>query len=87
MNTPSSQNLVRPLGAWLGLVLLLGASPVVAADKTNSPLLTVKRIFDSGDFGGDGFSARWLEDSSGYTTFESSKDPSGCACARRASSW
>jgi dipeptidyl-peptidase 4 len=57
--------------------MLLSASPVMAADKTNSPLLTVKRIFDSGDFGGDGFSARWLEDSSGYTTFESSKDPSG----------
>lgn len=65
------------MACWLGLVLLLGALPVVAADKTNSPLLTVKRIFDSGEFGGDGFSARWLEDSSGYTTFESSKESSG----------
>ncbi len=58
-------------------MVLLGALPVVAADTTNSPLLTVKRIFDSGEFGGEGFSARWLEDSSGYTTFESSKAASG----------
>ncbi len=65
------------IACGLGLVLLLGALPLLAADKTNSPLLTVKRIFDSGEFGGDGFSARWLEDGSGYTTFESSKDPSG----------
>jgi len=65
------------MAGWLGLVLLLGAFSTVAADKTNSPLLTVKRIFDSGEFGGGGFSARWLEDSSGYTTFESSKAASG----------
>ena len=65
------------MAGWLGLVLLLGAFSTVAADKTNSPLLTVKRIFDSGEFGGDGFSARWLEDSSGYTTFESSKESAG----------
>ena len=65
------------MGGWLGLLLLLGTLSRVAADKTNSPLLTVKRIFDSGEFGGDGFSARGLADSSGYTTFESSKAASG----------
>ena len=54
-----------------------GALPPVAADKTYSPLLTVGRIFDSGEFSGDGFSARWLADSSGYTTFESSKAAAG----------
>ncbi len=57
--------------------MLLGTARVMAADQTNSPLLTVKRIFDSDDFSGEDFSARWLEDSSGYTTFESSKAPSG----------
>lgn len=44
-----------------------------AADETNSTALTVKRIFASGDFDGEGFSGRWLEDGSGYTTFETSK--------------
>ena len=77
MNAPALRRLVRPVACWLGVVMLLGTARVMAADKTNSPLLTVKRIFDSGEFGGDGFSARWLEDSSGYTTFESSKDASG----------
>ena len=72
MNAPTLGILGRPVACWLGLVMLLSALPVVAANKTNSPLLTVKRIFDSGEFNGDGFSARWLEDSSGYTTFESS---------------
>ncbi len=49
--------------------MLLGTAHLMAADKTNSPLLTVKRIFDSGEFGGNGFSARWLQDSSGHTTW------------------
>ena len=48
-----------------------------AAEETNSARLTVKRIFGSDEFGGEGFSARWLDDSSGYTTFESSKAPGG----------
>ena len=77
MNAPTLGILGRPVACWLGLVMLLSALPVVAADKTNSPLLTVKRIFDSGEFNGDGFSARWLEDGSGCTTFESSKETSG----------
>ncbi len=77
MNTPHSRRLVPSLACWLGLAIVLTTAQLGAADKTNSPLLTVKRIFDSGEFSGDGFSARWLEDSSGYTTFESSKDPSG----------
>ena len=60
----TDQSLLTPAAAKvgvacsLGLTLLLGALPVVAADKTNSPLLTVKRIFDSEEFGGDKFSAR-----------------------------
>ena len=77
MNSANSRRLVGSLAGWLALVLMLGASPVVAADKTNPPILTVSRIFESGDFAGDGFSARWLADSSGYSTFEISKAAAG----------
>ena len=38
--------------------MLLCAAGVKAANKTNASLLTVKRIFDSGEFGGD---AAWVE--------------------------
>src|SRR5262245_40332669 len=70
--------LLRLWAFRLGIVLgILGASALPAADKTNSPLLTVQRIFDSGEFNSDGFSGRWLADSSGYTTFESSKAAAG----------
>lgn len=62
---------------WLGaMALLVAPFPAQAADETNATL-TVKRIFASGDFGGEGFSARWLDDNSGYTTFEASKAPGG----------
>jgi dipeptidyl-peptidase-4 len=77
MNTPILLRCVRPTACGLELLMLLGTLPVVAVDKTNSPLLTVKRIFDSGEFNGEGFSARWMEGGSGYTTFESSKETSG----------
>ena len=40
----------------------------------NTPALTLERIFDSSEFNGKSFSARWLEDSSGYTTLEDSQD-------------
>jgi hypothetical protein len=77
MKTPALRSFARGVLCRLGSALLLGTAQVMAADKTNSPLLTVQRIFHSGEFNGDGFSARWLGDSSGYTTFERSKDPSG----------
>jgi len=57
--------------------LFVAAFHAGAAEETNSARLTLKRIFASGEFGGEGFSARWLDDSSGYTTFESSKAPGG----------
>ncbi|MFM1770852.1 MAG: hypothetical protein RJA22_3381 [Verrucomicrobiota bacterium] len=64
--------------AGFSLALLASApTPASAADPTNAPLLTVKRVFDSGEFNGDSFAGRWLEDGSGYTTFESSKEPAG----------
>lgn len=67
----------RPATWWLGWLLLLGTSLGVTAQDTNSPLLTVKRIFSSGELGGESFSGRWLDDSSGYTTFETSEAPGG----------
>lgn len=75
---PSDLNTwMRPRGGWSAMLVLLGALDVAAAEKTNSPTLTVQRIFDSSEFNGEGFSARWLEDGSGYTKFEKSDDPSG----------
>lgn len=48
-----------------------------AGEPQDRSLLTVERIFDSGDFAGQAFSARWAKDGSGYLTRESSKDVAG----------
>ncbi len=79
MTTPVVQRLLRSRArSFLGAaVLFVAALHAGAAEETNATKLTVKRIFASGDFGGEGFSARWLDDSSGYTTFEASKAPGG----------
>ena len=58
-------------------VLLGLACGQVIAEDPPSPLLTVKRIFESADFNGESFSGRWLDDGSGYATFENAKDGSG----------
>jgi dipeptidyl-peptidase-4 len=60
-------------------VLLPGAAGRVLADtnENQSPLLTVRRIFDGSEFGGESFSGRWLEDGSAYTTWETSTVTSG----------
>ena len=61
-------------------VFLLGVT-VSAAEKKDPKkdlsLLTVARIYSSEDFDSAGFSARWLEDGSGYLTLEGSKETSG----------
>ncbi len=66
-------------GILLGVLLALGTTSLVSiigraaeAVSTNapSPLLTVERIFKGGEFGGEGFGGHWLEDSSGYVTWE-----------------
>ncbi|NBV21793.1 MAG: S9 family peptidase [Proteobacteria bacterium] len=57
--------------------MLLCATSLLAAEKPDLSLLTVKRIFDSSDFNGEKFSGTWLEDGSGYTTFETSKTTTG----------
>ena len=55
-------------------VLLLVVSPApLAAQRGDQSLLTLERIFASGEFRGDFFGpARWLADGSGYTTLEPS---------------
>ena len=49
----------------------------LAAEQPDRSLLTVERIFDSRDFTGQSFSARWEKDGSGYLTLESSQAASG----------
>ena len=77
MNTSSVCGFFRLLaGPALG-VMLLGGLGLLADDGTNSPLLTLRRIYDPGDFNGDDFAARWLKDGPGFTTFESSTNTPG----------
>jgi len=58
------------------LVFLLASGGRVRAEEPNDPsVLTVKRIFDSGDFKEESLGAtRWLKDGSGYTALEDSQD-------------
>lgn len=48
------------------------AGSALGAEPQDRSLLTVERIFDSRDFAGESFSARWAQDGSGYLTLESS---------------
>lgn len=73
-------------GIWvvgLACCLALGAGHRVAAAEeaaTNapaSPKLTLQRIFGGGEFGGDSFGGRWLEEGHRYTTFESATNGVG----------
>jgi dipeptidyl-peptidase-4 len=57
----------------LCLLLILGwdAASLRAAESTNAPLLTLDRIFDSGEFNGESFGAfQWQKHGPGYTTLE-----------------
>lgn len=61
----------------LGLVLLCSSVELVA-QATDSGLLTVERIFGSGEFRSDYFgTVRWLDDGSGYTAIERSTKVNG----------
>ena len=64
---------------FLGLVAACAAAvPIAGAEKREDPsLLTVARIFASGEFQSQAFSARWLKDGSGYLTLEASQSGSG----------
>lgn len=69
----------RGLSLGIAVLLALGTPPfqsitahAAETGSTNAPnpLLTVERIFKGGEFGGEGFSGQWLDDSSGYVTWE-----------------
>jgi len=77
MNISTLRQLGQPVALCLGLWLILGASHRVSAGETNSITLSLKTIFGSKEFGGESFAGRWLEDRSGYTTFETSDGPDG----------
>ena len=59
------------------LCLLLAGAAFAEETTENTELLTLERIFDSSEFNGRSFSARWLDDSSGYTRLEDSQEDSG----------
>lgn len=62
------------------LTVLLDVSlyaALYAAEEKDPSLLTVARIFASGEFDSQRFSARWLPDGRGYLRLESSKDSTG----------
>ncbi len=46
-------------------------------EEGDPSLLTLDRIYNSEEFSGERFSARWIEDGRGYLTLESSEGPSG----------
>jgi len=58
------------------LTVLVGAA-LCGAEEKDPSLLTVARIFASGEFDAQGFSARWLPDGSGYLKLERSEDSTG----------
>ncbi len=62
---------VAPRCFFVFVVTVL-ASHVPAGQAQDRSLLTVERIFDSGEFAGVPFSARWAKDGSGYLTLEPS---------------
>ena len=57
--------------------LVLGLNAWAAEPKTPDPLLSLKRIYESGEFNSKGFSGRWIEGHTGYTTWESSDEVKG----------
>lgn len=58
-------------------VLLLAVTVLADTAGTNSPLLSVQRIYGSSEFDAESAPVRWLDDGSGYTTWESSVRTSG----------
>lgn len=65
------------------LAIVLSPAPLCLADEPtkNASLLTIDRIYKGGEFGGKGYSARWLKSQPGgsaaYTTMEPSKELKG----------
>jgi len=61
--------MIKPAGFLLVLALAMG----LAAQEADTGLLTLDRMYSSGEFRGEFFGqVRWLEDGSGYTTLKRS---------------
>ena len=57
------------------LIVCILCIATLGAQDSDPSILTLERIFDSGEFNAERFGpARWLEDGSGYTTLEASKE-------------
>lgn len=60
------------------VLMLVVDTPLIAQEhESQKKPLTVERIFQQHEFGDEGASIRWLEDSSGYLTWEGSRDTPG----------
>ncbi len=63
---------------WFGVVVaIVLVGDARAGEQQDRSLLTVARVFDSRDFAGESFAARWAKDGSGYLTLESSTGGAG----------
>lgn len=59
------------------LMLVVGTPLIAQEHESNKKPLTVERIFQHHEFGEEGASIRWLQDSSGYMTWEGSRETPG----------
>lgn len=59
------------------LMLVVGTPLIAQEHESNKKPLTVERIFQQHEFGEEGASLRWLEDGSGYLTWEGSRETPG----------
>src|SRR5262245_36416057 len=76
-----------PLLLTAVLALSTAALPV-SAQQGDPSLLTIRRIFASGEFASEPFGpARWLEDGTAYTTLEPSADGTGADLVRYGVEW
>ncbi|MCF7764030.1 MAG: hypothetical protein K9N62_10190 [Verrucomicrobia bacterium] len=72
-STSSPGHFVRTLLIAMSCMATVACPSLLATEETTDPsLLTVERIFESSEFNGESFSARWLKDGSGYTRLEDS---------------
>ena len=59
------------------LALFLVSTSTYADEKADTGRLTIDRIYEAPEFGGEHFSGRWVEGFDGYLTWEPSSDPVG----------
>ncbi len=57
-------------GGWCLFVLIVSAGRAVGADPADAGALTIDRIFQSGDFDAQSFTAQWTRDGDAYLTLQ-----------------